>query len=824
MPTTIQLKRSAVKGNRPETNELVAGELAINTHDGIVFFEQDRNGTVSIKELENSTAAENVFYVSKSGSDSNDGTSLAKAFATIDKALAVAGTRRSDASLDSDGAEGSVFEAQTREDLAKYISNSVYDITLGTRFNQAFQGRAGSYTQGFEEVVSAINKTKLEIAALSNVSADSDALVASNLYFDTVKDIVENGKDEAPTLDNTAYPLPVAAYYRPVGGQTSSEIRSDAEKAREILVANKVFISEEVNFFAKLNYPDVTYDEAKCKRDIRYAIEAIIYDAVYLGNSGVYQNADFFHYDDVAQIPSDQTAITVAAYDRLQTVISSVLNQQTITPRSGDTLGESYSIGQDTTTSSPPTTAKIVAVAAGAETIKNVIQNGTSSLPSRQNPDDAGSVVDFGQIAAGLRTAQTAIETNQNTVINTVVDFIDEEFPLLFYNIGDRYLDVLDAPEIASTIYVKTGEYTINNPVTIPKNVSLVGDNLKNTSIRPLNPTSDFFYLNNNAYVSDFTFRDGLQPAAVFAWDPAGDSESNVIVNSPYIRNCTTITGPSKERNFDGSWKYPKSGDASQPADGGDGIRNDGNHAGGIRSMVVDSFTQITQGGKGIYLKNRGYCQLVSVFTVYCDVGFLAENGGFASITNSNSSFGNIGLKATGVSPALYRANIDGDQNTTDNLITLKNLTQRPNISDAIKFDSDTNYFTVDSASWDSNAGTATIKLLETPTINFSDSSGVTFHQRSALSSSGHTFEWIGTGTDIRTAFPYRGGIPVQADEVVQDADRGGLCFVTSTDQKGDFRVGEGFLIQRSTGTIEGEAFDRSLFARVTPFSLALED
>ena len=240
--------------------------------------------------------------------------------------------------------------------------------------------------------------------------------------------------------------------------------------------------------------------------------------------------------------------------------------------------------------------------------------------------------------------------------------------------------------------------------------------------------------------------------------------------------------------------------------------------------MVVDSFTQITQGGKGIYLKNRGYCQLVSVFTVYCDVGFLAENGGFASITNSNSSFGNIGLKATGVSPALYRANIDGDQNTTDNLITLKNLTQRPNISDAIKFDSDTNYFTVDSASWDSNAGTATIKLLEVPTINFSDSSGVTFHQRSALSSSGHTFEWIGTGTDIRTAFPYRGGIPVQADEVVQDADRGGLCFVTSTDQKGDFRVGEGFLIQRSTGTIEGEAFDRSLFARVTPFSLALED
>ena len=240
--------------------------------------------------------------------------------------------------------------------------------------------------------------------------------------------------------------------------------------------------------------------------------------------------------------------------------------------------------------------------------------------------------------------------------------------------------------------------------------------------------------------------------------------------------------------------------------------------------MVVDSFTQINQGGKGVYLKNQGYCQLVSVFTVYCDVGFLAEDGGFASITNSNSSFGNIGLKATGVSPALYQANVDSDQNILDNIITLKNLTQRPNISDAIKFSSDPKFFTVDSASYDSDTGSGSIKLLEDPTVNLPDSDTVTFHRRSALSSSGHTFEWIGTGTNVRTAFPYRGGVPVQEDEVIQDSDRGGLCFVTSTDQKGDFRVGEGFLIQRSTGTIEGNAFDRSLFARVTPFSLALED
>ena len=133
-------------------------------------------------------------------------------------------------------------------------------------------------------------------------------------------------------------------------------------------------------------------------------------------------------------------------------------------------------------------------------------------------------------------------------------------------------------------------------------------------------------------------------------------------------------------------------------------------------------------------------------------------------------------------------------------------------------------YYTVDSASYDSSTGLGSIKLLEAPDIDLGGGQSVTFHQRSALSSSGHTFEWIGTGTDVRTAFPYRGGVPDQEDEVVQDSNRAGLCFVTSTDQKGDFRVGENFVIQRSTGTIEGVAFDRSLFARITPFSLALED
>jgi hypothetical protein len=67
-----------------------------------------------------------------------------------------------------------------------------------------------------------------------------------------------------------------------------------------------------------------------------------------------------------------------------------------------------------------------------------------------------------------------------------------------------------------------------------------------------------------------------------------------------------------------------------------------------IQSFVYDAYTQVTQGGRGIYITNSGYAQLVSVFTIFCSVGVQADNGGIASITNSNCNFGELSLVAKG--------------------------------------------------------------------------------------------------------------------------------------------------------------------------------
>ena len=98
----------------------------------------------------------------------------------------------------------------------------------------------------------------------------------------------------------------------------------------------------------------------------------------------------------------------------------------------------------------------------------------------------------------------------------------------------------------------------------------------------------------------------------------------------------------------------------------------------------------------------------------------------------------------------------------------------------------------------------------------------ITFHQYSLIVASGHTFEWVGAGININSALPYEGGRSILANQVVEE--NGGRIYYTSTDQEGDFRIGNDLTINRTTGTIEGDTFDRSLFAVLTPYILAIED
>jgi hypothetical protein len=118
------------------------------------------------------------------------------------------------------------------------------------------------------------------------------------------------------------------------------------------------------------------------------------------------------------------------------------------------------------------------------------------------------------------------------------------------------------------------------------------------------------------------------------------------------------------------------------------------------------------------------------------------------------------------------------------------------------------------------SAGVCTITTNENVPYVVGAGVSIPFFKQSRILASGHSFEYIGSGTDITTALPNQGGVPIQDNEV--DMKNGGLVVYTSTDQSGNFRIGEGVTINQTTGTISGTFYSKSLFSTMTPFILAL--
>ena len=118
------------------------------------------------------------------------------------------------------------------------------------------------------------------------------------------------------------------------------------------------------------------------------------------------------------------------------------------------------------------------------------------------------------------------------------------------------------------------------------------------------------------------------------------------------------------------------------------------------------------------------------------------------------------------------------------------------------------------------SAGICTITLNENVPYAVGVGTTVPFFKQSRVLASGHSFEYIGSGTNINAALPTQGGVPIQENET--DARNGGLVVYTSTDQAGNFRIGDGVQINQVTGTISGTFYSKSLFATMTPFILAL--
>ena len=193
-------------------------------------------------------------------------------------------------------------------------------------------------------------------------------------------------------------------------------------------------------------------------------------------------------------------------------------------------------------------------------------------------------------------------------------------------------------------IKVQAGTYLEDNPVILPKNTTIWGAGLRITKINAKNPEQDLFWVNSGCYIAEVTMG-GLR-----LWPSEKEPERGFgvafqpgafITTSPYVQNCSQIS--NQENSFTELYEEIPPGGGGLYVNG-DVIDPDSP----LASMVLDAYTQISPNGVGCLVNGRGFIQLVSFFNNFSYYAIRVNNGGHATLNNSNISFGLYGMYASG--------------------------------------------------------------------------------------------------------------------------------------------------------------------------------
>ena len=430
------------------------------------------------------------------------------------------------------------------------------------------------------------------------------------------------------------------------------------------------------------------------------------------------------------------------------------------------------------------------------------------------------------------------------------------------------------------TIFVSTGVYNEQLPITVPSNVAIVGDNQRTVVVQPKAGNSDdgsipnneasMFLMNDGSILNRMTFKGmtGWVPGTTAA-DITTSTIKGVVVRlnpsapilfkSPYVLECSFIGSGAIAALVDGSV-----------------------NAQGNKSMIFHAYTCINDNGVGFWVKDGGKAEIVSCFTYYNYFGYTATGGGFIRSLNGNNSYGTWGATSRGflagetpVTGSVFGQQLNflytggnilvGDtvtntatgatatvtnvqsnankvyvtgatgtftlgnpltftsggtgvvsagalENQKGFILVVTGLTTLPNPGASISIAGDTFSYVIQSVTGtyvDATSKIAIVLAQEKPTGTASGSSVTIRYKYSQIRLTGHDFLSIGTGGTATTNYPNTPTQPAAQGNEVDEAYPGRVYFV-STDQDGNFRVGEYFRIDQATGraTLNASAFD----------------
>jgi hypothetical protein len=542
---------------------------------------------------------------------------------------------------------------------------------------------------------------------------------------------------------------------------------------------------------------------------------------------------------------------------------------------------------------------------------------------------DGSQLTNIGSIDKIFYVSEQGVDTNDGKTMNTTFRTVKRAAQAA----SASYAANASPAPYRMSIRISPGYYVETASIWIAPWTSIMGNDLRTTVVKPTDATKgeNLFLMNNGTYAWGLRFEgceiDDLEnprKGFFFAFAPSAS-----ITTSPYIQNCSCINTPADK------FYTPLDPTANPPnplvGNGPGGMIVDDSVLdpfSPLKSMIVDSYTQVAFNGIGLCVRGRGYAQQVSFFTNFTRVGVYAMEGGHASLLNSNTTFGDYGLRASGsriiVVPNITNisASVDvvGSTLLTSEKTAIKNymiaglqtngwysssysdtgsivysatMKDAGLLIDALAADllvakaartstflqgefkgqdvSNDKRFTLPAATGFTKGAiaafrvndskhmaqdyTSSYQFIKNYIINDPDNKFTTMLSQgkqkvgqmldlaidvirsvaidveptyleefgSLITSTSHDFSYAGSGVNFLGLPSNQGGVGTTNKELRVYSEAGGRVYESSGDETGNFYVGSDFVIQQSTGTIEGRTFNKSIAARVVPLNLALE-
>ena len=479
-------------------------------------------------------------------------------------------------------------------------------------------------------------------------------------------------------VDGSGLSLPAHKEDLPAATNAVSSTTALITAAQTLDAQQEALVTAATNFIST-NYPTLVYNQAKCERDYRLILEAVIWDFQLGSNfASLIAGQSYLRSSATDPVITGQKAASRAAF----TFIKDTILADTATYLNSDaTAAARLTASMDL----------IDTIVFGASNEGNVCQTDLrvrdyARLKLEQNrafiKAEIAAYIDTTYVATATSCLATTGSINNEITLSSPVTWLKRGTAIKFTGtafgdnivIGTTYyvFDVYSTTKfsIATTRNASAsfdivdgsgsmGVELVYNAQLCARDVDTYIDALKwdlqwqsNYKSRYVaryyanavlgSQEEDMYYLRNGTGIRNQTM-DGLigdllpenefstsrvSAGAYCSLDPGwgpDDFRTWIISRSPYVQNNTTFGNAAIGQKIDGAL-----------------------HNGGNDSIVSNDFTQVISDGIGAWVDNNGRAELVSVFTYYSHIGYLATNGGRIRGTNGNNSYGDFGSVAEG--------------------------------------------------------------------------------------------------------------------------------------------------------------------------------